>query len=369
MKHIQKVLKKSNFIPELGYIVITKDGAVVYNGQVGVSYSRALIGERLCSLADKYGTYAIPETTKFLQTLNVLEKVSSVNLIEKESCLSITFNGKGKVKCPVVLNISDDIPHLQIKWKNYKEVKDQKLGTPLTSLWSDIKNLITSEGEALYGDVLGIYGSEGKLLSFDYGVFLLAEQKGLPDFYCPRALIDLGLNSVDYLVTDEDSVFLVGDKVQFVCCGVQKSDKVNDMIQLKDSFEQGEKKKVTLDFGTSLWKRAKLFSNAVLTLRVKDGEMFLEHDTWSETIGKTEAPDTQFTTRLSLLERWVSGTLKHSISLAEDGTWSLYGITRGGLHFFATLTGVEEVIEEDEKKEEIAESEELDIKEGESLLG
>ena len=372
MKHITKILKKNNFIPELGYIIVLGTGAIVYNGQLGVYYSRKTIGDKLCGLADKHGSYAIPETSKFLQTVNVLEDISSIALKEKESVLTIKFAGKGVVDVPLVLNISEEIPHLQIKWKTYEEAK--KEGLPLSSLWSDISKLITNEGEALWGDVIGVYGDEKKLVSFDYGIYLHSdeiENIKIPDFYCPRALVELGLNAVDYLVVDEENVYLVGKNVQYVCCGVESSPTVKEMVQLKSDFEKGEKKKVTLNLTSGLWRRAKLFSSAVLTMKVRAGEIFVEHDTWSECIGKTEAPDTELNTRVSLLERWASGTLNHSISLSEEGTWSLHGKTRGGLHFYAVLTNTgvgidEETTEESSTDEKV--SDEVDIPEGSSLL-
>jgi hypothetical protein len=365
MNRILKVLKKDNFIPELGYLVVTADGMCVYNGQVGIKYSRKLAGERLCSLAQKAGAYAIPEPSKFLRTVSVLEDISSVELIEKESAITIKFASKGSLKIPVVTNLHEQVPHLLLKWKTLEEANES--GTEINSLWNEVHALTTNEGEALWGDVIGVYGQDGKLVSFDWGVYLHSDDMKLPDFYCPRSIVELGLKSMSHFMIDGDTINIVGHEVQYVFTGLAKSSVVNDMMHLKDHFEKGETKKVTLDFKSGLWKRAKLFASAILSLKVTNGEIFVHHDTWSECIGKTEAPDAEFVTRISLLSRWASGTFEHSISISQDGTWYLFGKTRGGLSFYAVLTDVAKgEIEESTEEPEVSVL--PDIEEGKSLL-
>ena len=365
MRRILKVLKKDNFIPELGYIVVTSKGMSVYNGQIGVNYSRKLAGERLCLLADNLGAYAIPEPAKFLKIVNALEDITAVELLEKESAITIKFAGKGVVKIPVVMNLHEQVPHLLINWKSLETAR--KDGIEITPLWNEISNLTTNEGEALWGDVIGVYGHGKKLVSFDYGVYLHSKAIKAPEFYCPRSLIDLGLLNMEFAVVEDDTIYLVGNEVQYYCSGVSKSDIVDSMMQLKDGFSKGTKNKVTMDFTSGLWKRAKLFATAVLLFKVSKGEIFIKHDTWEECIGKTVAPDAEFTTRISLLERWASGTFEHSISIEKDGTWNLFGKTRGGMSFYAVLTDVQKPsAEKSSDKDEVAEID--DIEEGGSLL-
>ncbi len=364
MKRIAKILQKDNFIPELGYIVITSEGMIAYNGQIGVRYDRETSGERLCLIADKVGAYAIPEPLKFLRTISALEGITAVELSEADSSITIKFAGKGSLQIPVVLKLSKSIPQLAIEWKTLDEAKTQ--GIEITSLWDEVTALTTNEGQQLWGDVIGIYGSEGKLVSFDYGVYLNSDDIQAPDFYCPRSLLDLGLKNMEVAAINGDILLIVGQKVQYVCTGVDKSDIVSNMMHLKEDFSAGDIKKVTLDFTSGLWKRAKLFASAVLTFAVKNGEIYIKHSTWEECIGKTEAPDAEFTTRISLLERWASGTFEHSISIGADGTWNLYGKTRSDMNFYAVLTNIENPTDVKIPEQETANF--MDFGEGETIL-
>lgn len=370
MKQITQILKKDNFIPELGYIVIDKDGMMAYNGQIGVKFSRKIAGERLCLIADENGAYAIPDPQKFLKIVSALDNIELVELNKKSSSIKIKFAGKGVVKIPVVLDLHSDTPHLNIKWKNMEQAK--KEGIALTSLWTEVSTLITQEGEALWGDVIGVYGNNGQLVSFDYGVYIHSEDIKAPKFYCPRSLIDLGLRNLEFAVVSDDTVQLVGNDAQYICTGVSESAVVTDMMALKESFAKGENKKVTLDFTSGLWRRAKLFADVVLKFEVKDGQIFISHDNWSECIGKTEAPNAEFVTRISLLERWASGTFEHAISVNKGSDWNLYGKTRGGMHFYAVLTDLGIIPEIEEEIENPIESdvvsEEIDLPEGQSLI-
>ena len=362
MRRISKVLKKDNFMPEMGYIVVTPDGMSVYNGQVGIKYSRKIAGERLCLVADEFGPYGIPEPSKFLRTVSVLEDISSVQLVKDESALTIKFAGKGSIKVPVVINLHDKVPHLVLNWKPFDSTKLE--GIEISSLWNEIHSLTTSEGESLWGDIIGVYGNNKQLVSFDYGVYLHSTDVDVPNFYCPRSLIDLGLKNIEKAIVEEDAIFLVGHDVQYVGTTVASSNVVNDMMSLKTDFKDGKKYKVTLDFTSGVWNRAKLFAFIVLTLKVKNGDIIVEHDTWKESIGKTAAPDSEFTTRISLLERWASGTFDHSISITNDGIWNLSGTTRGGMNFYAVLTDVQVPLNGAEDENVI----DFDVDAGESLI-
>lgn len=340
MKRIPKVVKKDNFVPEQGYLVFTPKGLVVFNGRVGILFDRSKMGQHLSACVDKHGMFAVPDATKFLKTTSVLEEVMSVDIDKSRSSLVIRFmKGKGSIEIPVVLNLHEKIPHLQIKWKDY--ATDRTGAIPVTEAWREVTELVTSEGEALWGDVIGVYGRGNKLASFDYGVYLQGKEGDpMPDFFCPLSLIDLGINDIEYVRVDEDGVYMVGAGVQYVCTAVSKKDVINDMMKLREQFEAGEKKHVTLDLSKSVWKRAKTFAEAMLKLTVKDGEILVSHENWQEAIGKTEAPNATFHTRISLLERWASGSLDHSIAIGSDGSWYLHGTTRGGLAFYALLTDV-----------------------------
>ena len=236
MKRISKIIKKTGFMQEFGYLVVTAEGMVVYNGEVGIKYSRSLVGENLCSIADKNGPYALPEPVKFLRCLSVLEDIKSVDLIKKSSAIQIKFSNKGSVLIPIILDLSEDLPHLILNWQDH--AKAGKKGFAISSLWKEIYDLTTTEGEALWGNAVGVYGHNKELVSFDHGVYIHSVEGKSPDFYCPRALLELGLRNLDYVVAEQseegaDSLYLVGKNIQYVCVGATKSDVVTEMCNLE----------------------------------------------------------------------------------------------------------------------------------------
>lgn len=336
MQRLAKVLNKDNFIPELGYLVVTGDGMIVYNGQIGIKYSKKQAGSKFCDIAAKSGTYAFPDPITFFKTLKVLEDVKSVALVKSESSITIKFAGKGVVKIPVVMNVHKDIPHLHLNWMDV--VKHKAKGIPINSNWEELTKLTISDAPAQFGVVLGIYGYLKRLVSFDLGVYIHGDPENVPDFYCPRALLELGLKDVEFAIVKDDEIYLVGAEVQYAFFGSEESEATSDFKKLEEDISTGDVKKVTLDYTSGLWKRMKTLSNESLTLKITKGKIFVGHDTWSECIGKTEAQDIEFTTRASLLERWGSSTLEHGILLSAEGSWFIYGKTRGGMHFYGALS-------------------------------
>ena len=369
MKRISKIIKKTNFMQEFGYLVVTPKGMIVYNGEIGIMYSRSLAGEKLCTIADKHGPYAFPEPVKFLRSLSVLEDIKSVDLIKNSSAIQIKFSNKGSILIPIVMNLGEDLPHLLLNWQDH--AKASKKGFAITSLWNEIYNLTTNEGEALWGNSVGVYGHNKELVSFDHGVYIHSTDGKASDFFCPRSLLELGLRNLDYAVTDisddtGDSLYLVGKNMQYVCIAAAKSEVVEEMCQLKSDFEGGDKKKVSINATSGLWQRSKVFAETLLTMKIKKGNITVGYNNWEEIIGTTEAPDSIFTTRISILERWASGTVKHGISINENSEWNLHGTTRGGLQFYATLTDYSVFEKMDEEEDEIESM--PDLSEGESLL-
>lgn len=371
MKRILRVVKKENFVPEQGYLILTEKGGIVYNGQIGLFYHPKKMGERLMEAVRKHGRFAIPNPSDFMRTVAVLEEVESVELDKANSALTIRFRGgKGRKDVPVVMNLFDKLPHFEIAWKDYEA--DKAGSIPISAVWREVTELITTEGEALWGNVIGVYIRKGRILSFDYGVYLAGpELPGAPgDMYCPLSVLDLGINDLEYAKADENAVYLVGPEVQYVCTAVSKSAVVDDMAKLREDFDKGKQFIATLDFTSGAWKRAKTFANSTVKVSIRDGEIKLSHESWSEAIGKTGAPDAEFVTRTSLVERWASKSLDHKISVSPDGSWYLHGTTRSGLGFYAILTDVNNPFKDQVKDAPVqqAKAEEADISDAGSLL-
>jgi hypothetical protein len=338
MKRIAKVLPRDPLIPELGFFVFTQDGAILWNGQIGIKYGLKYLGTRLSNLVTQHGSFAVLEGLQFLRVVSVLEKISGAFIEKEESVLRIEANdGKTRINIPITLDINPEIPHLQINWNA------TGVSTPIQNLWVDAQELVTAEGTALWGEVIGVYEAPTYNASFDYGILLYDEKekkgKSKTINFCPKSLLDLGLQDIAEAHFTEDGVFLRGQDVQYFTSAISNSDILVQLLQLRTDTLKAEEKAVSLDFTSGLWKRAKVFNKLVLTMQIRNGIITLSGGNWTEVIGQTDAPDQNFITRISLLQRWTIGTLSHKIFITDD-TWYLYGKTRKGTEFFGNLTTI-----------------------------
>ena len=340
MKRLAKVLAKDTLIPELGFFVFTQDGAIAWDGQVGIKYSLNKLGSRLSNLVAQYGQFAILEGLQFLRVVSVLEKISGAFIEKENSILRIEANdGKTRIAVPISLDLNPDIPQLQINWKT------KGVSVPIKNLWTDTQDLITAEGTSLWGEIIGVYDAPTYNAAFDYGILLYEEKEDRPNKknkainFCPKRLIDLGLQDVNTAVFTEEGVFLMGDDIQYYTTPIVTTEVLSQLLELRTLAAKAQERSVSLDFTSGLWKRAKVFNKLVLQMQIKDGIITLSGGNWSEIIGQTDAPNANFNTRISLLQRWTVGTLAHKIYVADDA-WYLYGKTRKGAEFYGTLTTI-----------------------------
>lgn len=379
MKRFAKILPKESLIPELRYLLFSEHGLTAWNGSIGLRFDMSKLGTRLPDLITEYERFAVLDGTKFLRIMGVLDKITDVQMDRTNNQMIITGGGgKSVVKIPVLLNIPNQVPHLAIPW-----VSDSSETVSMSAVWDDCQDLITGEGVTLWGDAVGIYDSSEFTASFDYAVLLYkSKQNGknktggrkafqrIPKVngdikFCPYALTSLGLNGLNGVVFDDHSLFLVGDGIQYYTTPITSTQVLVQMLEIRTSAMAGKVHSVSLDFGTSLWKRAKVFGKAIVTLSFRGGVMILSAggSQWEEQVGITDAPDCTFVTRVSLLQKWISGTLGHKISIKDD-EWYLTGITRKGSEFYASLTSIARDRVEDIM--DIAPEEDLEL--GENLL-
>ena len=343
MKRIAKVLNKDAVIPELKYIVFTPGHAIVWNGTVGIRFKLQKQAGLLDQLIRQHGTFAIVDGLRFMQIISTLEKISKLDI--RDSHLVMTASsGKATVKIPVVDKLPKGIPHLDIDWElNGKTAK-------VDGLWHDAADMISRDGVALWGDVVGVYDTDAYDAAFDYGVLLYNGKKKYSrtsrrrkssdeSLFCPYYLLDLGLAGIHEAVSGDDGLLLRGEDVEYFTHIDTSTHVLDSMLAMREEAVQAKQQSITLDFNASVWKRAKVFNRLVVTLVIHGGNVILKSDTWDEHIGITDAPDNLFITRVSLLERWTIGTLGHKLYLSDNG-WYLYGTTRKGSEFFGNLTAV-----------------------------
>ena len=350
MKRITKIIERDPIIPELGYLVFSELGAIVWTGAIGVRFDLGKAGSSIAKLVKQHGSFAIIDALRFIKIATALDKAAeSVRLDPKTSMLRIVMSGKrGDIDIPVAREVPENIPHLEIDWSVPADVDKVHDHIKLDTVWLDAVDLIGRDGINLWGDVIGVYDAPEWTAAFDYGILLYHNKNGHKKnsaheieevLFCPLQLLEIGLTGMTEAIFTEDELFINGDGVTYYTKPAIQPHVLESALQARDDALSGNEHKVKLDFTSGLWKRAKLFSSLALELTIAGGRMTLSGDNWQEVIGTTDAPDAKFITRISLLERWTIGTTGHTIRIKED-EWYLLGNTRKGSEFYGTLTNL-----------------------------
>ena len=337
---LTKVLKKNALAEEYAYLIFCEKGLIAFNGSTGVCRAPKFVGEKLMSIVDEIGPYAIVDGPRFLQILSSLEDTRKVSVDKDNSCLKIHFQkGQGVVNQPILMDLDDTLQHMHLPFVEWGIKPENSI--PITSIWTEVANLVTSDGAALFADALGLYGDEKKLVSFDAGLFL---EKPLEDgevgkqFFCPAALLDLKVADMECAILVDDSIVLVGEKAQYCSMLQPEENYIEDLESLKEKCLEGKSFEVELNITKTLWKRVRLFSPLTLEMRIKGGNIIIGQDQWKEKIGQTTAPDHSFIANISLIKRWADNCSDQKIIKVGDDDWYLSAITRGGMNFYAVLT-------------------------------
>lgn len=349
MHRLVKILPRESLVPELGYLVFTKDGLIAWNGTVGIRFARERAGARIMQLVDLHGPIVVQNGAKFLKVLSVLDKIDTVSLVDSHLIIKANSNST-EIKFAVLSGdaVPQALPHLALDWKLTGGVK-----LPITGVWLDALDFLTNEGAVLWGDVVGIYDRPGYTVAFDYGLLLYSAKsrqrfKGVGKDaideaakYCPWLLLQLGLATITEAVFKDGALFLVGDGIIYFTALATTTSVLDQILSMRQEEAGASKYKVALKFSSNVWKRAKLFNKLVLTLSIKAGVITLSGGSWSEIIGSTDAPDKMFITRISLLQKWALKTLGHQFAISENGNWLLTGRTRNEVEFYGSLTMVQ----------------------------
>lgn len=357
MKQVAQLLQKKAFIPEYSYMVFSDAGASIFDGSVGVIYSPERSGAKMMSVVKRVGAFALSDPVQFTKLATALENVVDVTASKDDGILEVTFGGgSGKMAVPAVFDLPDSVPHLQIRLEKYNP--EQKGAFQITPAWKDAATLLTNAGESLWQNQLGLYGRNSRLMTFDFGVFAISKDEvGFDgEFFVPRKVLSLGVHELNYGRVQGGQIHLVGSNLQYVCPATEITAAVEEQAKIAEKFDAGEQFPVTISPLSGVWKRAEAFAFEAVNLKIEGGQLILQSGGWSESLGKTGAPEIEVMTYLGLLKRWASRTLGHSISKLDDA-WFLHGQTRNGMLFYAQLTGVSPMVS-DESEPELEETEE-----------
>lgn len=352
MDRIRKVILKDNYFAENGWLIYSKNGITAFNGKVGIKYGSQYMSNRVRELIAEHGRFGIPDAPRYLDIVGSLEKLTSVNIDADKGELTIRYlDGKGSVKVAVETDLPDSLPHDKIRWPTMQELEGTN-ALQIDSRVRELESLQTGEGEALFGDFMGIYSTGGRLFTFDYGVHVVSEQlEGLPELFIPRSILGLGFRDVEKVISRDDQLFVVGENVSYVSTQLAQLDMATHMATLASNFDAGTKHDVMFDTTSGVWRRAKKLAKAIVDMEIKNGEIVVSHESWREVLGKTHAPDIKFMVRISLLERWAAKSFGHQIAVAENGDHLLHGKTRSGLSFYGQLADVSKPITQTEAKQ------------------
>ena len=336
MNRISSIMREEVLTPTHSYLVFYKEGIAAWNGQSGIRFSIDTLGPVFGRLIEEYNSFAITDASDFLKKISVLDKAESVEIKDKE--MTVKFRGgNGKISVPVITELDSDIPHFAIPWVDYEP--DGEGAIRMNEDWKDIEQILSNDGELLWGASLGIYYDNGLLKSFDYSTYMRgADKDGDTNFFIPKNAIDLGFKGIEYAVAKDKYIFLVGNNVQYVTTALNRQEVLADISKLEDNFKAAKPYDFTLEFDIAGMKRVKAFAeNAQLTFKVEGGVITLSSGRWSERFATTNAPDTSFTMRVSVLSRWVLLCTGHKIAFNENsGEWYLHGKTKNGIHYYAS---------------------------------
>jgi hypothetical protein len=362
MQRLVKILPKESLVPELGYLVFTENGLVAWNGLMGIRFVRERAGTRIMKLVDQYGPIVIQNGAKFLKVLSVLDSINSVSIDEAAHLIIKANKDSTEIKFAILVGdrIPKALPHLALNWNLEGGTK-----VPISGVWLDALDFLSNEGAILWGDVVGVYDTSTYTAAFDYGLLLYSPKtrrgfKGLSKNdeaavaketkYCPWSLLELGLATIKDAVFKEDALFLVGDELMYFTSLVSTASVLNQVLAMREEAGTGTKYTVSLDFSSNVWKRAKLFNKVVLTLTIKSGIITLSGGSWTEQIGRTDAPDEVFITRISLLQKWVTKCLGHQFAVSKTNSWMFLGTTRNEAEFYGLLTMVKPALADEDSK-------------------
>lgn len=342
MKRLTLVARKNNSIAELGYAVFNTDGLVVYNGSFGIRYSPFAVKDMMMNLVKEHGAFAIPDVAELRKCVELLDGVCGIKLDKDKANLIFSFKkNKGRLSVPVIFGLNEDlVPHFTLPWIDFEEGKGTGFAI-VEDVWREAGNLISNDGEAMFGNSLGLYGRNKRLMSFDGEAFIVSKKEvAAPDFFCPREVLKLGMTSMAYVKKQGDNFFVVGEDFQYVATNAVVAPVVDDIAKMQTGFDASKVYTIKLDSDSGIWSRGKRFASSLIQFKIKDGKVVVGFDRWWEEIGTTNLPNAEFLTRLSLLERWITGTLSHSVAISEDNQWFLHGESRKGFLFYARLTDV-----------------------------
>ena len=355
MKEIVKLLKKNLItIPEYEFLVFRKDGLIAYNGKAAIRYNPKCVGDILMSIVEKYGDFVVTDASFFLKTIRILQttaEIDGINMDKKESALVFNYNnGNSSIKVPILVNYDvEDIPHFNIEWKDLDDKKDADVYIKPNKVLAETPRLLQKTGNFLFSDdELGLFAHNGYYITCDVSAYSISE-KVLDDkisFFIPLEILDLGFSKFDWIVVGEDHIVLMNSSVQ---CYINNYDIKPRETSLINKFNSATKYKTTLFDVLSVWKRSKLFSlKSIINLEIKDGNIRIFADAWSEKIGTTEAPDGLFIIPEHLVSRWARVVTDHVIAVNDDRDVFISGKSKlGEFTFYGSL---KEDITEAEKR-------------------
>ena len=241
----------------------------------------------------------------------------------------------------MLLGVPEDLPLLNIPWCEYDPKAEGK--RKVTGAWNDLANMVTTEGESLWGQVIGLYGNGNKVSGFDLGSYFEYEdgEEG-SDFFIPKELLDFGMDDIEYVEVKEDgTTFLVGADIQYTCTSrIFEKDLLKSLAELKVRVDEGKSFPVDFNTDKSIWKRAKIFTQmGLVKMVIKDGVITLSgHDKcWSEELGTCEASDYSGDVKTDLVERWCNKTIAQAVVVDGNGEHILYGEGKSGLGMYSLL--------------------------------
>lgn len=354
MQRILKLLSRqkdgaSN--PRLANLCFTENGLIFTDGFTAIKYGPKLVGSRLMDLVKMHGIYLVHETERFIKLLSLVKNIRKIELDKKENSLVILFSentGSAIISATAVKKdeLNYEAPQVKLSWVDYE--KDKEGVFKLDESWRDSEHFFTADGTHIWGDSLGIYSKDNRLISFNWNTYVHTNANdSLKDkeFFVRKDLFELGWKGVEYMELANKNIYFVGPDIQYMvgnpyASELQYSPDLKNTEYYKE-FDNAKKYEAKLEFDPNIWKRSKLFAKEKIQFVVEGGKIYLATDAWKEQIGGTDLADCELSAPLSIISLWADRTKNHYIAVAKDSNFDRYYLaseSHSGFNFYGLLT-------------------------------
>ncbi len=351
---VSKICKEDSFNLSYSYMYLHPDYSLIMNSRCAIKFpGKSTRREAINKLFTSNSTpFYLRKPIEFLSVLDSFpaSETKDVTITRTKNTLTIMGASKKTTSAFEIIEDEGDLgyAHGNLEFPDYNP---EEATCKIYGEFNNIKELLSNEGMVIYKDVMGVHVKKNSILSFDYDLTLQKtfDKPLIPGdnaLFIPKYILDLGmLKYLSYIKDDPDnpSIFMMGEKAQIAYTRTAE-DMVDDTFEnIYDilSYTAATHYDIVLAPEKNSWKRLSAKGGIYLTLEIKNKEIYLSTASTREFLGTTKAPDTNVVVTVTGIKRWHEKCSAHKISIAEDNSIFLSGLTSLNIKFVIYLRGVE----------------------------